>query len=306
MGQDAPEGEGRIRAEAAPIGKARAAADPRAFAAGAVRGWYLCLLVLSALLALLMGALGEAGLFVLFGVTSLYFFRRYRQARRGRATELPGAEEMARPERGGMPLAAIAVASILLAGSAASFYTTASAINSADDGICDYDHRPASALYQRTARNGSAVQTQEFCDDHIGYFLVLHPLQFNEMVPEGPGITFMGISPGGWVEIFAGLWALFISLMVLASVNLGSGWDPVFIVCSLPRGVLAMATGFMATILFMAAAVGLMVEFSDPAAYPRLTELLGGAGLNLPLYLATMLVIIAFLAAFFRQRGGAG
>ena len=188
--------------------------------------------------------------------------------RKGRAAELPGAEDMKRPEKGGMPLAAIAIASILLAGSAASFYTTASAVNSPDDGICDYDHRPASALYQRTARTGSVIQAQEFCDDHIGYFLVLHPLQSYGLASEGSDITFMRLSLGWWVEIFAGLWVLFISLMVLASVNVGATWDPVFVVCSMPRGVLAMATGFVATILFMAAAVGLMAGFSDPAAYP--------------------------------------
>ena len=203
MGQDAPERERRIRSHAPPIGRARGA-DPRTFAARAVRGWYLCLLALSALLALLMGALGEAGFFVLFGVTALYFFRRYRRVRTVRAPGLPGAEDGTRPEKGGMPLAAIAVASILLAGSAASFYTTASAVNSPDDGICDYDHSPASAQNQRTARNGSVIPAQEFCDDHIGYFLVLHPLQSYGLASEGSDITFMGLSLGWWVEISRG------------------------------------------------------------------------------------------------------
>ena len=301
MGPDAPESKRRIQA-----GRENTAAGLRSHAVMAVKAWYLCVLVLSALIALLMGVLGEAGFFVLFGVIALYLFRRYRHVRRVHASGLPGAEAGERPEKGGMPLAAIAVASILLAGSAASFSTTASAIHAPDDGICDYDHRPASALFQQVGRNGSVVQTLEFCDEHIGYFLILHPLQSDGLASEGPDITFMGLSLGWWAAIFAGLWVLYISLMVLASVNVATPWGPAFVVCSMTRGILAMATGFIATILFMAAAVGLMVGFSDPTSYPGLAGLLGEAAMGLPLYFATMVVIIAFLAAFFRQRGGAG
>ena len=270
MGPDAPESKRRIQA-----GRENAAAGLRSHAVMSVKAWYLCVLVLSALITLLMGVLGEAGFFVLFGVIALYLFRRYRHVRKVRAAGLPGAEAGERPEKGGMPLAAIAVASILLAGSAASFHTTSSAINAPVDGICDYDHRPASALYQQTGRNGSVLRTLEFCDEHIGYFLVLHPLQSDGLASEGPEITFIGLSLGWWAVIFAGLWVLFISLMVLASVNIATTWDPVFVVCSMTRGILAMITGFIATILFMAAAVGLMVGFSDPASYSGLAGLLG-------------------------------
>lgn len=276
-----------------------------------VRAWYLFLVILSGLLALFVGSLGEYGLFVLFGVSALYFVRRYRHLRKARAAPAPGVEVVDLSEKGGMPLAAIAVASILLAGSAASFYTNASAVNPPNDGICDYDSHVASALYQRTTRDGSVLEAHEFCDDHILYFLVLHPLQSYGLASQaGPDIAFMGLPPAWWAQIFSGLWIAFISLMVLASINIGSratAWDPVFVVCSMGRGIVAMATGFVATILFMVVSVDLVGRYSGSMASPdRFASLLEAMGMHVLLYLATMLIIIAFLAAFFRQRGGAG
>lgn len=270
-----------------------------------VKGWYLLMLALAALLTLLMGALGEGFFFVLFGAIALYFLRRYRHQRQVQSAGLQAADDGERPEKGGMPLAAIAIAGILLAASATSFMTTARTVNHPDDGICDYDHRPAFAVHQRTVANGSVIQTREYCGDHTGYFLVLHPLQSQGLASvDGSDVTIMGLSPGWWGEILAGMWVLFISLMVLASVNVAMTIDPVFIVCGMRRGILSLATGFLATILFIVAAVGLMVGFSDPAAHPRITGMLAVTGLGLPLYLTAMLVIIAFLSAFFRQRGG--
>lgn len=291
-------------------GNGRRAPGTRPPAAAAARAWYVSLALLAGLLAVLVGASGEYSLALALGGAAVYFLARYRGARGARATGASSAEDGEPGERGGMPLVAIAVASILMAGYAGSFYAEASAINPPTDGVCDFDHRPASALYQRTGANGSVVQTHEFCDDHILSFLVLHPLQSYGLASRPAlEVTFMDWPPAWWARVFAGLWAAFISLMVLASLDVGSRatrWDPVFVLCSLRTGMISMATGFLATVVFMAAAVGLVPSLSDPApGSARLAALLGGARSDWLLYLAMMGVVIAFLASFFGQRGRA-
>ena len=97
------------------------------------------------------------------------------------------------------------------------------------------------------------------------------------------------------MPVLSALWAVFVSFMIAASVTLPSPatrWESPFVICGLGRGILAMATGLAATLLFVLVSVSL-------------ARVLDGAGPDRLLYAAMMVVFAASLATFFRRRGGA-
>lgn len=281
--------------------------DLRPFALAASRAWYILLLVLSALLALYTATLDGLAWSVLFGGAALYFLVRYLGVRRAPPPASPGVEDGAH-ERGGMPLAVIAVAAILLAGSAASLFMDASTGNPPGNGICDFDRSAAVVVYETGDRGGTVQPAVEFCADHVGYFLMIHPLQSIDMtLASDLEVEFLDRHLAWWSQVFAGLWIAFISLMIMASLDLGSRatrWDPPFAVCGLRRGGIAMITGFAGTIAFIVVSVVLMVHLDAAAADPgTVAAALAAGGTALPFYLATVFVVMAFLASFFGRRG---
>jgi hypothetical protein len=213
-------------------------------------------------------------------------------------------------ERGGFPLIVIALTGMLLAVSAASFAMTAAASNPPGNGVCDFDRAPAVAVDETAASNGTAVPQREFCDDHTGYFMLANPFDADGLrATTAAGVTYLGRPASSWVPLFSALWAVFALLMVAASVNPGSlttgRREPVLVICGLARGLLAMATVFAATLLFLLVAAnlasrlaGVALRAGSPAA------LAASTGLLWALYAVMMVVVAAFLAAFFRRRGG--
>ena len=258
------------------------------------RGWYLSLALASLLLSLSTATTG-AGYAVVFGGIALYFLVRAVRIRSPPAIP-PGMAETDLSDRGGMPLAVIAVAGMLLATSGASFVLDVSAVNPPGDGVCDNDRSPATVTVPASSSGGTGETVREFCDGHAAFFLVLSPLAAHGMAgrddigaapPDGP-LALVALAS-------AGLWAAFAGSMLLASVDAWhrrARWDPLFVVCGLRCGGVSLATAIVATLLFVLASA---VWAADLGVPPN----------GWPLYLAAMAVFIVFLATFFRRRGTA-
>lgn len=274
------------------------------------RAAYALLAAAAGASSLLMGALGQPAYLVLFAGISLYFVKRVAWPRRARAGAATVTDAMKDRERGGFPLIVIALTGMLLAVSAASFGMTVAASNPPVNGVCDYDRAPAVAVDETAAANGSAVPRREFCDDHTGYFMLANPFDPGGLrATTAAGVTYLDRPASSWVPLFSALWAVFGLLMVAASINTGSlttgRREPVLVICGLARGLLAMATVFAATLLFILVAADLASRLAGLALRPGSAAVLAGSTWLLwLLYAAMMVVVAAFLASFFRRRGG--
>lgn len=283
----------------------------RASAAMTAKSGYALLAAAAGAFSLLMGALGQPAYLVLFGAISLYSLKQAVRRRRAPAAPSTPADGMRDTERGGFPLVVLAVTAMLLALSVASFAMNAVAASGPANGICDYDHAAAVAVAETKAGNGSVILRREFCDDHTGYFLLLNPLHPDGLRAISPaGVTYLGRPISFWSPIFSSFWAMFALFMIASSVNLastGAGRGPLLVICGFSRGVLALTTGFVATLLFVIVPADLAARLASLVPRPgSLAGVLVSTGWIWPLYTAMLLSFAAFLAIFLRRRGGGG